>query len=273
MSIKLVLPFDQHRLAGAQVEPAVERRASSTLELPENAVLALINNGKNKADVLLQAIARNLQARGLIAEFFMHSKKPSDSITDAERDAIVARADMVISGVGDCGGCTACSTSDAIRCMVRGVPAFMLATTKFAFLVEAADREYGVEGLNRLFVEHPVWSRSDAWLDAAASQLADEIVSLAVAAPAGASAVNEDALPTIETALGELRAGMDADGYDMTSSFEDGQLLIAVTKRAGAGEACLIPEEDFGRLVSSLLERNGLAMPAQSIRISYPVVA
>jgi len=270
MTIRLLLPFDERRLRQAGAPQVGVQGETAAVNLPHNAVLGLIVNGKTKADVLLEAVARNLKQRGVIADYFMHSKKPSDSISDSQRDALVDRADLVISGVGDCGGCTALSTSDAIRCLMKGVPAFVIATTKFAFLVEAADREYGVAGLARLFVEHPVWSRSDAWLEAEAARLTDRIVAGVSVAGQCEPFVSADVEATIPDALADLREGMSADGYDMTSVMDEGRLTISVTKRPGAGEACLIPQEQFERLVSGMLANKGMALAPEALRVTYP---
>lgn len=271
MSITLILPFGTGRSpAGARA--TTRRQPSAPRTLPAAPVLGLIDNGKVKARELLGAIGEALKARRAIRDYVIHSKTPSTTLSDAERDALLGQADIIISGLGDCGGCTACSTTDALRCREQGVPSFMLASTKFAFLVDATDREYGIGGLHRLYVDHPVWSRDDAWFTATAETLAGQVIAMLAqdVASIPIDPRTEAAPPEIDAALSDLRQGMDADGYAMTARREGDMIHIAVTRREGAGELCLMPRPAFVDLVASMLRKAGIDHPAGRIAIRYP---
>lgn len=163
MSVVLVVPFDR------APPPSL---APDFTALPRGSVLALIDNGKVNADRLLSAIGDALVERGAVASYFLYRKQRMVPLTDAERDDILARAQVVIAGLGDCGGCTACSVTDALRCAGRGVPSFILATERFEGIVDATEREYGRGALRRLYVGHPVWNRDDEWFESTAEALA-----------------------------------------------------------------------------------------------------
>jgi hypothetical protein len=257
MSLTLVLPFPSHDDVG----PKKEERAQAQRALPDAPVLGLIDNGKIKAGVLLTAVGDVLKQRGAIGDYFLYRKGAMVPLTDDERAGIVARADIVISGLGDCGGCTACSTTDALRCLTTGVPSFMLASERFAFLVDATDREYGIAGLRRLFVEHPVWTRDEAWFAATAETLASTIVhalGLNSATPSSEA---------IAAALDDLRRGLDADGYDMDARLEDAGLTISIAARPDAGKACLMPAPQIAQVAGGMLRHAGIAVPQERIAV------
>jgi len=168
MSITIVVPFGPTLDAG--YVPGVTHAPRPRVEAP---VLALIDNGKLKAGDVLEALGAALVSRGLAADYFIYKKAAMVPITDAERDDILARADVVVAGLGDCGGCTACSVTDAVRCLEQGVPAFMVATEKFKPFVEGTARQYGADRLHKLYVEHPVWSQKPEWFARTGETLAD----------------------------------------------------------------------------------------------------
>lgn len=280
MTLTLILPFDSERSAASEIaRPAAQ---VPLRPMPEKPRLALVDNGKVKAVTLLTAVAEALKTRGLIDDYFVESKLPSATLSDTALDAIANEADLVISGLGDCGGCTACSTADALRCLAMGLPAFMLATEKFAFLVEATVQEYGIGGLHRLYVDHPVWSRDEAWFMETGEALAVQIAAAlgrsteeptGIEPTDGPPETGQSSLDSIGEALGDLRQGMDVDGYDMDIVAADDSLRISVTRREGAGELCLMPQASFARIVSSALENAGIDWPSDRIEIGYPASA
>lgn len=257
MSLTLVLPFPSHDIA----PPRRDERVQSQRVIPDRPVLGLIDNGKIKAGVLLTAIGDALKQRGAIGDYFLYRKGAMVPLTDEERASIVSRADIVISGLGDCGGCTACSTTDALRCINAGVPSFMLASERFAFLVDATDREYGIAGLRRLLVEHPVWTRDEAWFAATADTLASTIsaaLNLHVTAPSSEA---------IDAALDELRQGLDADGYDMRARLEGEKLTIDIAARPDAGTACLMPAPQIAQVAGGMLRQAGIVVAQERISV------
>ena len=269
MTLTLVVPFNRHPAGSPeQLFPAAGGQAPRR-ELPPKPVLGLVDNGKIKADKLLTSLAEALLARGAIADYFLHRKAAMVPITDEERDRIAARADVVVAGLGDCGGCTACSVTDALHCLAIGLPAFMLASEKFAFLVDATDREYGIEGLERLYVEHPVWSREEVWFAQAGERLADRWLEVLGRAPSVAPAAMQ-AAPSIAEALSDLRCGMEADGYDLAIESDARGVNLVVTARDGTCPTCLIPEEMFGNIAFESLAAAGIPLAREQLTVRYP---
>jgi hypothetical protein len=97
MTIRVILPAAlQQDQAPPPLQSHVHRR------LPAAPVLGLIDNGKTKADKILDAIGRRLIQRGLVSSSFM-LRKPSAgiAITESERAQMLARAHFIVSGIGD----------------------------------------------------------------------------------------------------------------------------------------------------------------------------
>ncbi len=267
MTLTLVLPFDRpdYALPTTCTAPPPSPWSASAARRP---VLGLLDNGKIKAGALLTAIGEALLRRNVVSEYFLHAKSAMVPIDEAQRDAICARAEIVIAGLGDCGGCTACSVTDAVRCLERGLPSFILATGPFSFLVDATAREYRADGLQRLLVEHPVWSRDVDWISAAGEALADQVQAVIGSGPSSVVASPEP-FAAVNLALQPLREAMDADGYDLTI-VDDGEMVaVAVLAREGVCGTCLIPQSSFARLVADALNAGGREIDAARITVTY----
>jgi len=173
MSLDLVVPFPLDEPDDAAVRRSPDRRP-----IPALPTVAFVDNTKAKAAILLDAIGTALVAREAISDYFVYRKHlDMVPLDDAERDDLAARAHVVVTGVGDCGGCTACSVTDALRCIEAGVPAFVVVTKRFAGVAEATDAEYGVAGLEHLTVDHPIWTRDPDWFRATGAALATSVAS------------------------------------------------------------------------------------------------
>ena len=70
--------------------------------LPKAPVVGLIDNTKSRASDLLNAIGRSLVGRGAASSYFVWSKADAaHSITTEQRAELLARAHVIVSGVGD----------------------------------------------------------------------------------------------------------------------------------------------------------------------------
>lgn len=141
--------------------------------IPERAVLALIDNGKRNASALLEAVGRQLVALGACGSYFLLRKRrgAGQPVADDERTHVSARADMVVTGVGDCGACSACSVHDALLFEESGRPATVVISTPFTRVASSVSAAMGFPGYHSVVVDHPVFGRTDDWLDAAAVDL------------------------------------------------------------------------------------------------------
>jgi hypothetical protein len=64
---------------------------------------------------------------------------------------------------------------DATLCSEAGLPSTVVVTTPFRGLAELTAKGAGLPDFGFVVVEHPVWTRNDAWIEAAADKLAESI--------------------------------------------------------------------------------------------------
>ena len=125
--------------------------------------LTLIDNGKAKGREILEMLAQELRALMPIGtvEVFAKTTGAGAPLPADVAAAIAARSDLVITAIGDCGACSACSLHDAIQMELHGVPATVLITDVFQRSVAAHAHALGADGYHTVVLPHPVSSRSD----------------------------------------------------------------------------------------------------------------
>jgi hypothetical protein len=142
-------------------------QTSSTLlaprvELPADAHLILIANGKPKAIEILELLAEELRAWLSIGEVELHSKSSAGRPLEAHvASDLASRADLAIAALGDCGACSACSLHDAVQMERLGVPATLIITDVFQRSTAAHARTLGLASYHTVVLPHPVSTRSD----------------------------------------------------------------------------------------------------------------
>jgi hypothetical protein len=138
--------------------------------------LTVIENGKPRARELLGGIASRL-----VEEFGLRSyeifSKPSASkvISESEAAAIAASSDVVLTGLGDCAGCSACSLQDALLMERAGRPATVVISEPFTGLIASFSQKLGAPGYPVTVVPHPVSSRTPEDLAALAVRVAGRV--------------------------------------------------------------------------------------------------
>lgn len=97
MSIEIVLAAPL--TASAKAPPATTHQWKA---LPPKPVVGLIDNSKTGAAEFLDALGRSLVRRGVAGSHFMMQKETAAfSITDEDRSRMLARAHVIVSGIGD----------------------------------------------------------------------------------------------------------------------------------------------------------------------------
>ncbi len=141
--------------------------------------VTLLNNGKPKTVPLLTYIAEELSGRYPVASVAVHSKPSAAFTLDEETAAAIARSsDLVISGLGDCGSCSACSLQDALQMERLGVPAAVVITDAFIDVCGRVAARLGFAGYQPVVVPHPAATRQDGWLREQARLAADAMAPL-----------------------------------------------------------------------------------------------
>jgi hypothetical protein len=143
----------------------------------DGARLVLIDNGKPNARELLELLAGELRARVSVGSVEVVTKPAAGHpLSDEEAAAIAPRADVAITGLGDCGACSACSLRDAVAFERLGVPAAVVITDAFVGHVARFSDALGLPGYPALVVPHPVSSKAHDHLARLAAGLADAAV-------------------------------------------------------------------------------------------------
>jgi len=127
--------------------------------------LTVIDNGKPRAGELLVGIGQHLIEQYGVASVTKFSK-PSASrpITDEQVAELAASADIFLTGLGDCGGCSACSLQDALLMERAGRPATVVISEPFQGRIASYSAKLGAPGYAVTVVPHPVSSRSEEYL-------------------------------------------------------------------------------------------------------------
>ncbi|EED35999.1 hypothetical protein NOR51B_1947 [Luminiphilus syltensis NOR5-1B] len=165
--IELVVPVLMDEPPPAGLQPAARRAFTKPIRV------ALIDNGKPKARELLEAICKALNTHIPVASSRLIAKgSASRVIDDEEVEAISAQADVVITGLGDCGACSACSLGDAVKMEAAGIPATVVITDVFTRHIASFATTLGMPGYHAAVVPHPIYAKDAETLSQIAQELA-----------------------------------------------------------------------------------------------------
>jgi hypothetical protein len=158
-------------------EPARQERrhrGAPRLKSLEGSYVALLDNNKPGADIILERLGVLLQERGVKTVRRWQKSLPSGPSPYVQEAAEVA--DVVISGLGDCGSCSSWSLRDAAEAELLGRPTVTLVSEPFSQLVRLEAQALGVAELPIFTVPHPVATRTEEELRQLADGLLDKIV-------------------------------------------------------------------------------------------------
>jgi hypothetical protein len=97
MSIDVILPAPR-----AHTMKAKGNVRHTWKPIPDKPVLGLIDNAKPRAGDLLLALGRVLERKGVVGSYFTVRKgSASEPIDPEQRAELLARAHLIVSGVGD----------------------------------------------------------------------------------------------------------------------------------------------------------------------------
>jgi hypothetical protein len=141
----------------------------------------ILNNGKQNSDKLLSMVADLLKERyGVIMNRMVKKWKANAQATEDDLTKAVAGADFVLTGVGDCGFCSACSVQDGIEMERKGVPAVVICTEEFERTGKAISEMRGAKDYPFVVIPHPLGILDENKLSERAEQAVDRVVDLLV---------------------------------------------------------------------------------------------
>jgi hypothetical protein len=141
--------------------------------------VGLMNNTKHNAKLLLDEIGKVLvadySASVTIAETKPNFAAPApDDLVERYRQ----ECDVVITGVGDCGSCSASAVADGIGFERAGLPAAVICSDAFTVTASAMAELRGAPDYEFIVTEHPVAVLDAEQVRHRAKRLAPEVVSM-----------------------------------------------------------------------------------------------
>ncbi|MGO1770466.1 MAG: UGSC family (seleno)protein [Microbacterium sp.] len=144
----------------------------------EGARIGLLDNTKHNAMLFLQEVGRLLVEEAGAGEVSIVETKKSFSIP--VDDEIIGRykgtADVVVTGVGDCGSCSAAAVADGINFEKAGLPAAVVLTDAFTTTGRTMAGVQGSPDYEWITTQHPVAVLDEAQVKERARRLLPEIV-------------------------------------------------------------------------------------------------
>src|ERR1700761_422352 len=154
MSVAVYLPDSEPRPEAVALAPSPRSLAGLRI--------AVLDNGKANADVVMIAAAEALAARTGAIVSLITKKGPlgvsaNAAIPMAEDRfvRILAEAEIVITGAADCGSCTAYSVRDAIELEKAGKPTVVTTTTHSRKVAAPLSASFGLPETRLLVLPHP----------------------------------------------------------------------------------------------------------------------
>lgn len=122
--------------------------------------IAVLDNTKPNAVEIMEAIAQGLVRDYGAASYAVFRKlSAAQGASEADYHRIASDSDVVITGSGDCGGCTSWSVLDAVELERRGLTSLLLVTDAFVPLANVIVARQGIPELRLMETPHPIGGR------------------------------------------------------------------------------------------------------------------
>ncbi|MEV4730578.1 UGSC family (seleno)protein [Saccharopolyspora sp. NPDC049426] len=161
--------------AGAEAAQFAERPAGLV-----GARVGLLENTKQNADLMLRELAELLcTEHGAAGVEVLRTKRAFAQPAPAELIAeFTERCDVVITGVGDCGSCSASAVADGLLFERAGLPAAVICSDAFVATADAMAELRGDPGYRYATTAHPVAILTPDEVRQRASEVLPEVVAL-----------------------------------------------------------------------------------------------
>jgi hypothetical protein len=168
-----------------------ERATSAGLTLAprrddlSGATVGLLENGKQNARLFLEEVAAMLRDAYGIADVKLRHKEVFSAAEPPEIiDEISAACDVVVTGVGDCGSCSAAAIADGVQFERHGTPAAVICSEAFVATADAMAQVQEAPGYHYVTTPHPVAGLTPQQVRERAERVAGEIAKVLAAARA-----------------------------------------------------------------------------------------
>jgi hypothetical protein len=159
--------------AGPAAAPRARRPASLN-----GARVGLLINTKQNARPFLEEVGRLLTEKYDVT--LTERTKVNFAVPEPDEviKELVADSDVVITGVGDCGSCSAAAAADGVVLETAGVPVAAIITESFIPTADAMAALRGAPGYKYATTAHPVAVLTEDKVKERAAQVLDDVVAL-----------------------------------------------------------------------------------------------
>jgi hypothetical protein len=163
---------------GARAASAEAPRARRRADL-RGARIGLLINTKQNAEPFLEEVGRLLVERYGAAAVLTRTKvnfaqpAPEDLVKE-----MAAKADVIVTGIGDCGSCSASAVADGVVFEAAGLPAAVICSDAYRVTADAMAGLRGAPGYRYATTPHPVAILTPDQVRERAAQVLDDVVAL-----------------------------------------------------------------------------------------------
>jgi hypothetical protein len=148
--------------------------------------VGLLINTKQNAAPFLEEVGRLLVEQHGAASVTARTKTafalpaPEDMLKE-----LISECDVVVTGIGDCGSCSASAVTDGVTLEARGIPTAAICSDAFRASADAIAGLNGAPGYRYATTRHPVAVLTPGQVRERARQVLPEVVSLLAAGGGG----------------------------------------------------------------------------------------
>jgi hypothetical protein len=158
----------------AKAAPRARRRA----DLAGASVGLLVNTKQNAApflDEVARLLAERYGAKAVMARTKVNFAAPAPEELIKE---LQAACDVIITGIGDCGSCSASAVADGIALEAAGLPTAVICSDAFKVTADAMAGLHGAPGYRYATTPHPVAVLTPDQVRERAAGVLDDVVTL-----------------------------------------------------------------------------------------------
>ncbi len=169
---------DGHRGAAAAT-PWVPARRRDGLR---GARVGLLINTKQNAAPFLEEVGRLLIEEHGAASVLARTKAAfALPAPESLLKELISECDVVVTGIGDCGSCSASAVTDGVVLEIRGVPTAAICSDAFQTSADAIASLHGAPGYRYVTTRHPVAVLTPGQVRERARQALPQVAALLVA--------------------------------------------------------------------------------------------
>ena len=155
----------------------------------QGARVGLLINTKRNAELFLDEVGKLLKEEQGVASVMARTKLafaqpvPPDMLAE-----LTGECDVVVTGVGDCGSCSASAVTDGIMLEREGVPAAVICSDAFGASADAIAGLRGAPGYHYITTRHPVAVLTPDEVRERAREVLAEVVAILAGGTGGGTA-------------------------------------------------------------------------------------